>query len=118
MVIKGEQSDYADISAGVPQGSVLGPLLFNIYINDITIQIESTIKLFEDDTSMYSFLNDLDIQADTLNSDLGRINEWATKWEVNFNQTKTELMIFSRRQNLNLTPLSFDNSILVTSTKA
>ena len=113
VVIKGEQSDYGEITAGVPQGSVLGPLLFLIYINDIILEIESTIKLFADDTSMYSFIKDLEIQSSTLNSDLSKINEWANKWKVSFNQTKTELMIVSRRHNPNLSPLSFDNTILV-----
>ena len=100
----------------MPHGSVLGPLLFLIYINDIILEIESTIKLFADDTSMYSFLTDLAKQTETLNSDLSKINEWANKWKVTFNQTKTELMIVSRGLNPNLTPLSFDNTVLVPTT--
>ena len=52
VVIKGCRSDYTDVSAGVPQGSVLGYVLFLIYINDIVRDIESVIKLFADDTDL------------------------------------------------------------------
>ena len=113
VVIKGDQSEYANIVAGVPQGSVLGPLLFLIFINDIILEIESTIKLFADDTSMYSYLEDLNIQTETLNSDLIKISEWANRWKVTFNQTKTELMIVSRSRDPNVAPLSFDNTVLI-----
>ena len=113
VVVKGEQSDYLAVSAGVPQGSVLGPLLFLVYINDIITNIDSTIKLFADDTSMYSFLRDIDEQTQTLNSDLSKINQWANEWKVNFNQTKTELMVLTRERNINLPPLYFDGTVLV-----
>lgn len=113
VVVKGEQSDYLDVSAGVPQGSVLGPLLFLVYINDIITDIDSTIKLFADDTSMYSFVSDLNEQTETLNSDLNKISQWANKWKVNFNQTKTELMILTREKNPNVSPLYFDNAVLI-----
>lgn len=112
VVIKGEISEYSLVSAGVPQGSVLGPILFLIYINDIITDIQSTIKLFADDTSMYSFINNPTDQAFILNSDLAKINDWSKKWKVNFNQTKTELMVLSRTPNVNLPPLYFDNTTL------
>ena len=69
VVIKGCISDYARVSAGVPQGSVLGPLLFLIYINDIVTDIEAVINLFADDTS----LDNDDLRAEILNSDLEKI---------------------------------------------
>ena len=71
-VIKGENSDFKSVSAGVSQGSVLGPLLFLIYINDIVNNIESVIKLFADDTSLSLALNSLDSRAEILNHDLGK----------------------------------------------
>ena len=113
VVIKGKKSNFSNISAGVPQGSVLGPLLFLIFINDIILDIQSTIKLFADDTSMYSFINDQEQQAIILNSDLKKINEWANKWKVKFNQSKTELMVLTRSLNPLLDPLRFDNTVLV-----
>ena len=69
-VIKGEKSDFKGVSAGVPQGSVLGPLLFLIYINDIVNTIQSVIKLFADDTSLSLALNNSDSRAKILNHDL------------------------------------------------
>ena len=54
-VIKGEKSDFTSVSTGVPQGSVLGPLLFLVHINNIVNNIQSVIKLFADDTSSVSY---------------------------------------------------------------
>ena len=84
VVIKGKTSSYRSISAGVPQGSVLGPLLFLIYINDIVKDIESIVKLFADDTSMYLSLEDKEERSRLLNSDLHKIINWSLKWKVNF----------------------------------
>ena len=72
--IKGKKSEYKTVPSGVPQGSVLGPLLFLIYINDITKNVESVIKLFADDTSVSLALKDPDRRAAILNSDLEKIN--------------------------------------------
>ena len=69
-VIKGEKSDFKNLSAGVPQGSVLGPLLFLICINDIVNNIQSVIKLFADDTSSSLALKNPDSCAENLNHDL------------------------------------------------
>ena len=75
-VIKGEKSDFKSVSAGVPQDSVLGPLLFLIYTNDIVNNTESVIKLFADDTSLSLALNNPDSHAKTLNRDLIRAIKW------------------------------------------
>ena len=67
---------------------MLGPLLFLIYINDIVNNIESVIKLFADDTSLSLALNIPGSRAEILNHDLEKINEWAKKWKVRFNEEK------------------------------
>ena len=113
VVIKGEISTPKRITAGVPQGSVLGPLLFLIYINDIVNDIESTIKLFADDTSIYLSLDDADRRTYVLNSDMLRINAWAEKWKVDFNPEKTELMTITSKRLPETRTLYFGNVALV-----
>lgn len=113
VVIKGERSSYKKIPAGVPQGSVLGPLLFLIYINDIVNGIQSSIKLFADDTSIYLSIDDVERRTHILNSDMLRINEWAKSWKVDFNPGKTELMTITTKRQPETLPLSFGNVALV-----
>ena len=63
--------------SGEPQGSILGPLLFLIYINDLPNGLNSNAKLFADDTSLFFVVHNIAYSANLLNSDLSKINEWA-----------------------------------------
>ena len=98
VVLPGGISDWTDIKAGVPQGSILGPLLFLLYINDTVEDMHSSIRLFADDTSLYIIVDNPVQAADQLNSDLTKIHQWANKWLVTFNPTKSESIIFSRKR--------------------
>ena len=79
VVLNGQTSEWRKIKAGVPQGSVLGSLLFLIYINDLPDGITSISKIFADDTL------DVNKSVNELNSDLERINQWAYQWKMQFN---------------------------------
>ena len=95
VVLPGVFSHWTDLKAGVPQGSILGPLLFLIYINDFVRNINSSIRLFADDTSL-DIIVENPIQAATiLNSDLSQIYTWASNWLVTLNPSKTESLLFS-----------------------
>ena len=72
----------------MPQGSSLGPLLFLVYINDLTENIRSNIKLFADDTSLFINVEDPVQSALVLNDDLLTIKRWADQWLVNFSAEK------------------------------
>ena len=74
VVPNGQTSAWTTVLAGVPQGSVLRPLFFLIYINDLAKGISSTAKLFADDTSIFSVVNDIHVSADQMNNDLEKIS--------------------------------------------
>jgi len=88
-------SSLCNVSAAVPQGSVLGPLLFNMYINDIAEKLISLSRLFADDTSFsYSNRDELQIK-NVIDHNLKELDEWSKKWLMSFNPDKTEIMLFS-----------------------
>ena len=74
VVLNGKSSIWSPITAGVPQGSVLGPRLFLIYINDLVDNISSEAKPFANDTSLFTIVYDVDIAADKLNRDIENIS--------------------------------------------
>ena len=90
VVIDGQSSNWSNVSAGVPQGSVLGPLLFLIYINDVTMKLKSDCLLYADNTSLFDIVDDPVTSSLKLNNDLTEIKDWVRKWLVTVNPTKTE----------------------------
>ena len=74
VVLNGKMSNWSLVTASLPQGSVLGPLFFLTYINDSVENVSSEVKLFADDTSLFTVVYDLDIAADKLNRDLDIIS--------------------------------------------
>ena len=87
-----------------PKGSVLRPLLFIMYINDIAEKLISLTRVFADDTS-FSYSNRDELQIKTvIDHDLKELDEWSKKWLMTFNSDKTEIMLFSNT--------IFQNSIL------
>ena len=111
-VVDGVKSSFINITAGVPQGSRLGPLLFIIYINDIVQSLESEILVFADDCSLLACGTDPTETAEQLNRDLSKISTWAQKWKVKFNPGKTKDLIFSNKSLNNSPPLIFNNDFI------
>ena len=100
----------------VPQGSILGPLLSLMYINDLPNGLNSNAKLFADDTSLFSVVHNINDSANLLNSDLSKIDEWAVQWKMSYNPDPTKQaqeIIFSRKTSQKNHPgLMFNNSIV------
>ena len=91
VVINGVSSEWTNVTSGVPQGSVLGPLLFIIYINDIDVGLVSKIAKFADDTKLGIDATDRDAVQE-LQSDLDKLGEWSEKWQMPFNVGKCKVM--------------------------
>ena len=85
--VNGAYSDWAKVASGVPQGSVLGPLLFLLYVNDIPASVSCKIKLCTDDTKLW---NTTETQSDSqsLQSNLDSLSKWSDKWLLRFNIEK------------------------------
>ena len=84
-VLNGQNSKWGDISAGVPQVSILGPLFFLVYINELVLGLKCNGKLFADDTSLFTVVEDSFTAANNMNLDLDLIGQWADAWRMSFN---------------------------------
>ena len=105
MVLDGKSSQEYPVNAGVPQGSILGPTLFLLYINDLPDDVICDIAIYADYTTLYSRCDqasDLWQQlelASELESDLRDTVDWGKKWLVDFNAEKTQLVLFDQSNN-------------------
>ena len=104
-------SDNVDVASGVPQGSVLDPVLFLIYINDITNNITSNIRLFADDCTIYMPIR--------TNEDINKLIKWERKWKMAFNVDKCNVMHITRARTTKKHPYVIHDQQLeiVTETK-
>ena len=97
VVLNGKTSLSQSMSAGLPQRSILVPLLFLIYVNDVKHNILSSIKLFADDTALIREINNPVNDFCELNNDLETLNSWSKQWLITFNADKTKYLIFSKK---------------------
>ena len=97
-MVNGIKSDWAPVVSGVPQVTVLGPLLFSLYINDISADIESEIRLFADDCVCYREIKN---EEDTLKlqRDIDRLGSWARKWGMRFQPVKCNMMQLTNKRS-------------------
>ena len=87
VVVNGENSEWEQVESGVPQGSVLGPVLFTVFINDLDDRIESRISKFADDAKLIGRAGSKK-HTDIIQEDLNKLNEWALMWQMSFNAEK------------------------------
>ena len=99
VVLNGQTSNWIDVKAGVPQGSIMGPLLFLIYINDLPEGLITNAKLFADDTSLFSFVRDIAASTEEVNNDLRNTGKWTYQWKMIYLIKQAQEVIFSRKLN-------------------
>ena len=91
VVVSGLKSNYEEVTSGIPQVSVIGPLLFLIFINDLPDNIVSLIKLFADDTKLFARIRTLQ-DCNRLQADLTRLQDWTRQWLLLFNASKCKVL--------------------------
>ena len=105
--LNGQTSEWRKNNSRVPQRLVLGPILLLIYINDLPDGITSICKIFADDTSLFSKVQDINRSANELNCDLEKVSNWAYQWKMQFNpdpNKQANEVIFSQKSNSNSFP--------------
>ena len=116
MVQNSSYSDYTSIESGVPQGSVLGPLLFLVYINDLERKIKSNVKFFADDTMLFSIVKNPEISVNDLNHDLDVIHQWVHQWKLEFNpdptKQATEVLFSCKKSSPNHPQIMFNGTVV------
>lgn len=103
VVVDGEQSEHCRVKSGVPQGTVLGPLMFLLYINDIGENINSKLRLFADDSLLYLAVS-TETHCEKLQKDLDTLVNWAETWQMKFNAEKCYVL----RITTNRKPIKYE----------
>ena len=98
MVLEGDCSEEVPVTSGVPQGSVLGPVLFLVYINDLPDKVKSQVRLFADDTAAYLAITKL-AKSKQLQDDLDTLQEWEIDWDMEFNPGKCQVIHVTRSRS-------------------
>ena len=97
--VNGELSDSKPVISGIPQGSVLGPLLFVLYINDLPDTVRSNILLFADDTKIFRRVSTIE-DAEALQNDIDALNRWSEMWLLKFNTDKCHVLTLGKFDNI------------------
>ena len=95
LVVGNNKSSRTEVKSGIPQGSVLGPLLFIIFINDLPSEVKSWIKIFADDTKIFRAICRVR-DGEILQEDLNKLASWAIKWQLPFNEPKCKAVHYGR----------------------
>ena len=113
IILNGQTSSWRPVLAGVPQEWILDPFLFLIYINDLPKELRSNVKLFADDTCLFTIVKDKNESANEINNDLLQISKWAYNWKMLFNpdpNKPAQEVLFSRKSKVQVHPtINFNN---------
>ena len=91
MSVNNHSSNIVPVTSGIPQGSVLGPIMFLIYVNDLPEIVSSTVKLFADDTKLYRMIKNEEEELQ-LQEDLNHLQKWSENWQLPFNVEKCKVL--------------------------
>ena len=117
VVLDGHVSSEVNVTSGVPQGSVLGPILFLLYINDLPENLISKVRLFADDTAVYLVIKN-DSDSKILQRDLDILQVWEQKWDMEFNPSKCEVLHITKSNTPIISKYVLHGEILKPSTNA
>ena len=116
VVLIGQTSSWRPVLAAVPKGSILGPLFFLVYIKDLPNDLNSKVKLFADDTSLFTIVKDKNESSNIINNDLLEISKCAYNWKMLFNPDPNKLLqevLFSRKNKLQVYLTIYFNNMQV-----
>ena len=117
VVVDGEQSPYLPVLSGVPQSSVVGPIMFLVYINDLPEYVQSNVHLLVDDVIMYLAIHSED-QCAQLQSDLDNLQSWEKDWLMEFSSDKCEVLRVTRKKSMIHHDYTFHGKVLRSATSA
>ena len=117
VVLDSKTSSPAPVTSGVPQGTVLGPLLFLVYINDLPSKVNSQARLFADDCLLYRTIN-TDKDSTALQEDLAHLEEWEKDWQMMFNPDKCEVIHITNKRKPTCASYNLHGQTLLQTNKA
>jgi hypothetical protein len=97
-MVEGERSTVTDVDSGVPQGTVLGPLLFLAFINDLPEVVSSPVRIFADDCLVYRSINKVE-DTSALQNDMSALQQWESDWQMMFHPEKCTTIHISKKRN-------------------
>ncbi len=116
--VNSSKSTWSDVCSGVPQGSVIGPILFVIFINDMPHNINNFVSLFADDTKLFG-RSTTQSDSDSIQDDLQKLQDWSVKWDLRFNEQKCKSLYLGKNNAKNTYKMgSIQNPVLLEETLA